>query len=278
MADENGQGAFARLLRFWRTSLGMSQSELSFEVDVSARHISFLETGRSKPGRQMVLRLARVLKLSDHDANNLLVAAGFMPDPTAIDFDSVQFHWLRKSLVLDLRALDPYPACVTDASGRIFMVNRAAVDNFSTMVDLDVLPQPLNLYHLFFSDKGLRPHLVEWDDAARVLLMTAQQEALLSNTPEAHQLVEELLHYPDIPKDWRQKARDLPYMSSFKFKLRFQGEVNSFFMSYKTLASSLYVPRPRLMLISIIQENGLYPRSKRELLEDESLKHPLLRY
>ena len=115
---------FGRLLRFWRNTFSLSQEALSLEVGVSARHISFLETGRSSPGKALVYQLAETFGLSSRDTSNLLAAAGFFPDKVKSDLSAPEQRWLRKSVALSLRDLEPAPAWVSDPCGTVLMVNR----------------------------------------------------------------------------------------------------------------------------------------------------------
>ena len=100
-ANQDHIPAFGRLLRFWRMTTELSQEELSARVGASARHLSFLENGKSNPGRQMVIDLAQVFELAHRDTNNMLVAAGFQPNNTTDDSESEQ-KFLEKSLKLTI--------------------------------------------------------------------------------------------------------------------------------------------------------------------------------
>lgn len=256
----------------------MSQEELALVTGVSPRHVSFLETGRSRPGRTMVISLADVFALAPQERSTLLVAAGFAADPETVDLSAPALRWLHKSLDLSLRALDPWSAAVHDRYGTLHLVNRGWLALHRDLVDPAALAPPINSYHLFFAEGGLRPRLVDWEDVACRLLMTLQQEVLLSGDPGAAALLEQLLDYPSIPANWRRRGAEIAHQHSFKVRVRTAAGVRSFLNTVNTVGATPYVGEPRL-LISLLTPEDLVPDHSREaLLADPSLVHPLLHY
>ncbi len=272
-------GPFGRLLRFWRFTFAMSQEELALETGVSPRHLSFIETGRSQPGRTMVLSLARVFGLAPQDLNTLLVAAGFAADPDPVDLEQPALRWLHKSLDLHMRALDPWAAAVLDRYGNLHLVNRGWLAMHRALVSAAALQPPVNSYHLLFAENGLRPHLVEWEDVACRLLMTLQQEVLLSGDAGAEALLAQLLDYPSIPAHWRRRGAEIAHQHSFRVQVRMpDGNARSYLNTVNTVGATPYVGEPRLLL-SVLTPEDLVPDFSREaLLGDASLSHPLLHY
>lgn len=272
-------GPFGRLLRFWRTTFSMSQEELALETGVSPRHLSFLETGRSMPGRAMVLSLAGVFALAPQDQNTLLVAAGFAAEPDPVDLEQPGFRWLHKSLDMNLRALDPWSAAVHDRYGTIHLVNRGWLALHRKLVPAAALQPSLNSYHLFFSEQGLRTHLVDWEDVACRLLMTLQQEVLLSGDGAAEQLLEQLLDYPSIPEHWRRRGAEIAHQHSFRVRLRLpDGSTRSYVNTVNTVGATPYVGEPRLLISVLAPEDLVADSTTMQLLADATLQHPLLRY
>lgn len=272
-------GPFGRLLRFWRSTFGLSQEELALETGVSARHVSFLETGRSQPGRNMVLALAAVFRLAPQDLNTLLVAAGFAPDPPGADMQAPEMRWLHKSLELNMRALDPWAATVQDAYGNLHLVNRGWLAMHRGVVAPEVLTPPINSYHLFFSERGLRPRLVDWEDVACRLLMTLQQEVLLSGDPDAGRLLAQLLEYPSIPAQWARRGAGIAFQNSFKVRLAMPGhDVRTYLYTVNTVGATPYVGEPRLLVSLLTPEDLRQEFTGAELLADGTLRHPLLHY
>ena len=141
-------------LKQWRSRRGPSQLDLALAADVSARHISFLETGRSQPGRSLVLALAGVFRLEPQDLNTLLVAAGFAPDPLGSDMQAPEMRWLHNSLELNMRALDPWSATVQDKYGNLHLVTRGWLAMLRALLAPEFLAPPINSYHMFFAENG----------------------------------------------------------------------------------------------------------------------------
>lgn len=245
--------AFGRLLRFWRATCGMSQQTLSLNLGVSARHISFLETGRSSPSPQLVGDLADAFGLAARDTNNLLAAAGYLPRPVTPDLAAPDQHWLRKSAALQLAALEPVPAWIADPWGAIHMVNGGWIALFNERVaDRQLLAQP-NAYDLYLADSGLRRSLENWEDVACALLLNLQQEVLLADDPGAGQaLLERLLRWPGIPADWPQRGRVVPYAHSFRLNMTAPGGRGETWIAVNNTAGATpYVSEPRLILSSL---------------------------
>ena len=107
-------GGFGRLLREWRTRRGMSQLDLAVEAGVSSRHLSFVETGRASPSREMVVLLARALDVPFRDRNDLLTAAGYAAIYRATSLEAPALAQARRALAYILRQQEPYPALVLD--------------------------------------------------------------------------------------------------------------------------------------------------------------------
>jgi transcriptional regulator with XRE-family HTH domain len=116
---------FGALLRHWRRDRGRSQLDLAIEAETSPRHVSFIETGRSRPGRELVLRLAEALELPLRDRNELLVAAGLAREFPEHPLDDDQLRPYRNAIRALLDRHDPYPASAVDVLGRVLMTNAA---------------------------------------------------------------------------------------------------------------------------------------------------------
>ena len=262
----NKRPPFGRLLRFWRQTFAISQESLALEVDVSPRHISFLENGRSKPGLALIYQIASALNLSNRDTSNLLASAGFFPD-TSDHLASTEQRWLDKSIAMRLRDLDPIPAWVADPCGDIVMVNRGWLHlNHESGEHRSNLA--MNAYHRYFSSLGLRDHLLNWDDLACALLLNLQQEVMLTDDDTAQALLAELLQYPGIPENWRQRAASIPYAHSFKIQFRVAPEqIVTFIAINTTVGATPYVSRPRMIL------TALHPIHDQEWVSLDAIAH-----
>ncbi len=286
--NDRDRGSFGRLLRFWRTSFGISQDSLAWDVGVSSRHIGFLEVGRSQPTRDMVRNLAEVFHLSQRDTNSLLAAAGFTPKAPVI-LDSFEQNFLQESQVTILRNHDPHPTIVMDPYTNIQMLNKAFLSLLYDCMDPAFITPSLNGYRLLLSEWGFRPHIQHWEEYACIFLMVLQQEVLLNEDPIARNLLDELLAIPHLPKNWQRRAAEfratkLPFKNSFTLRHGYQmtlcikgKEWRNYLATITTMGSSPSL-RPRSLIYTLYPEDGNPYITAEELAENTSLKHPLLFY
>lgn len=155
------------ILREWRDIRGFSQLDLAVEADVSSRHLSFLESGRSQPTRDMVLRLAETLGMPLRDRNSLLMAAGFSPHYGANGLDSVALGEVRSTLQMMLKAHEPYPAIALDGAFNIVEAN-AGFRNIAAALGSN--GGAANLSDLVFLPGASREAIVNWPDIANYFL------------------------------------------------------------------------------------------------------------
>ncbi|MFG1800485.1 helix-turn-helix domain-containing protein [Micromonospora carbonacea] len=180
------------LLRQWRRRRGLSQLDLSIAADVSARHVSLVETGRSRPSADMILRLADQLHVPLRDRNRLLLAGGFAPRYAERPLDDGALSAARDAVRRVLRAHEPYPAVVFDRRWNIVMTNRA-VDPFYAQVDPDLLRPPVNLVRLGLDPRGFARMVVNLADVRAVFRTRISRQLAVAPDPELAALYEELL-------------------------------------------------------------------------------------
>jgi transcriptional regulator with XRE-family HTH domain len=192
------------LLRQWRDVRGKTQLDLSFDAGVSQKHISFVESGRSIPSRQMLLDLAQALDVPLRERNELLVAAGYAPLYSDSAIDAPVMNSIAKALQRMLRQHEPFPAIVMDRHWNVVMSNDAAPQLFNCFVDLAARRSPRNLLHLVFDPNGLRPFVANWPETAKGLLGRVYREALGHVIDEKTKaLLAELSQYPGVKAEWR---------------------------------------------------------------------------
>ena len=205
------ESAFGRLLREWRARRRVSQLDLAVEAGVSSRHVSFIETGRAQPSREMILMLARVLDVPLRDRNDLLMAAGYAAMYRATDLDSPALEQARRALDFMLRQQEPYPAIVVDRQWTILKANGGAARLVEAFADASAAAEwGGNAMRLMFHPRGFRPHIVNWEAMAAALIQWLHRDVLsgLGGT-ETRQLLGELLSYPGVPPRWRTLDLDV---------------------------------------------------------------------
>jgi transcriptional regulator with XRE-family HTH domain len=180
------------LLRQWRQRRGISQLDLAIAADVSARHVSLVETGKSTPSANMILRLADQLHVPLRERNRLLLAAGLAPRYAERPLDDDALSAARDAVRRVLHAHEPYPALVFDRRWNIVMTNRA-VDPFFAQVAPDLLRPPVNLVRLGLDPRGLASMVVNLADVRAVFRTRISRQLATAPDPELTAIYEELL-------------------------------------------------------------------------------------
>jgi transcriptional regulator with XRE-family HTH domain len=194
------------LLRQWRQRRGLSQLDLAIATDVSARHVSLVETGKSRPSADMILRLAAQLHVPLRDRNRLLLAGGFAPRYTERPLDDNALTAAHDAIRRVLHAHEPYPAVVFDRRWNIVMTNRA-VDPFFAQVAPDLLRPPVNLVRLGLHPRGLARLVVNLADVRAAFRTRIARQLATAPDPDLTALYEELLApEPDDTSDQRIDA------------------------------------------------------------------------
>ena len=190
-----GGTEFGELLRDWRRRRRLSQLDLALEADVSARHVSFVETGRAKPSADMVIQLAEHLEVPLRDRNTLLLAAGFAPAYAQRDLDEPEMGPVREAIDRVLRGHEPYPAVVVDRHWGLVAANRAVPLLIGGAAD-HLLEPPVNVLRLSLHPDGMAPRIVNLGEWRAHLLDRLGRQAVVSGDPALFALHEELAGYP----------------------------------------------------------------------------------
>jgi transcriptional regulator with XRE-family HTH domain len=191
------------LLRYWRDVRGTSQLDLSLDTGVSQRHISFIESGRSVPGRQILMEIAQVLDIPLRDRNTLLLAAGYAPIYSEGAWNAVEMQSVTNALGRMLRQHEPFPAVVMDRYWDVLMTNDAAPQFFSGFIDMAARKRPRNMLHLMFDPQGMRPFIANWENVARGLFERVHRESVGRVIDvRTGELLAALLAYPDVKTQW----------------------------------------------------------------------------
>lgn len=191
--------SFPTTLKAQRTARRLSQLDLASEAGVSQRHLSFLETGRSKPSREMALHLGVVMGVGLREQNELLLAAGFAPAHPETGLDEPAMNEVRHVLELLLAAHDPFPAFAVDRGWDAVMMNEAGTRLAGLVSAAGSVPEPLNLLRIALHPDGMRKFTVNWPEVARSLVQRLHREVLSRPTDSTlATLYEEIRGYPDI--------------------------------------------------------------------------------
>ncbi|MBO0711001.1 MAG: helix-turn-helix transcriptional regulator [Acetobacteraceae bacterium] len=192
---------FGTRLRWWRERRARSQLELALDAETSQRHLSFLESGRAAPSREMVLRLAAALGLPLRQQNVLLLAAGYAPAWRETPLDAPALRMVNAALNYMLSQQEPYPAVVVDRCWNLLRANRGArqLSAFLSGADAEAADGPANLADLLLSPKHWRPFIENWQEVALYFLRDVQADAFADPSPEIEALLARLTAYPGVP-------------------------------------------------------------------------------
>ena len=201
--------AIGTSLREWRERRRVTQLELALDAGVSARHLSFVETGRSKPGREMLLRVLQRLEVPFREQNRLLLAAGHAPAFPERSLEDPELQPVRDALDVILHGHEPYPAVAVDRAWNLVAAN-SPMYALAAVVDVDpaLLEPPINVMRLGLHPRGLAPLMVNLGDWHAHWLERLERQLAVSGDEELAALVEEIAGYP-VPEPERDPASRL---------------------------------------------------------------------
>ncbi|MGD6742213.1 helix-turn-helix domain-containing protein [Streptomyces sp. BH106] len=240
------------LLRGWRERRRVSQLELALRADSSARHISFVETGRSRPSQDLVLRLAEHLDVPMRERNALLLAAGYAPRFKETPLDDPSLGVLREGLETLLRGYEPYPAFVVDATFNVIAAN-GAIALLMTSAPAHLLTEPLNAMRLTLHPEGLAPRIRNLPEWRGHLLAQMEQQIALTGSQPLRELYEEVSAYPLPPgaDGDGPVAPLLPYFA-LPMVIEHEGHLLSFVSSISTFNTPLDVTVAELAVETLL--------------------------
>ncbi|HEX3773168.1 MAG TPA: helix-turn-helix transcriptional regulator, partial [Polyangiaceae bacterium] len=191
--------SFGSLLQHWRRLRHFSQLSLAMHAGVSAKHLCFVETGRAKPSREMVLLLAGALDVPLREQNMLLLAAGFAPEFAESALDAPELAAVRRALDAILRQQEPFPAVVLNRRWDILHRNDGARRFFGFLVGERANTSSPNVLRMMFHPDGLRPFVSNWLAVGEALIRRAHREAVGGvPDPSTRTLLDEVLSYPGV--------------------------------------------------------------------------------
>ncbi|HLI80105.1 MAG TPA: helix-turn-helix transcriptional regulator [Candidatus Binataceae bacterium] len=239
-------GGVGPLLRRWREARHLSQLDLALDAEVSARHISFLETGRAEPSREMLLTLSNVLDVPLRERNFLLLAAGYAPVYGETSLDDPRMTQVRAAVEVILKSNEPRSALAHDRHWNIVMANAAFI-RFLTinlgrapegMAPLQITKSPrTNLLRLLFEPNGMRNVIVNWEQIAKSLLNDAYRRLAWARDDALRDLIAEILAYPDVPARWREPDLEAPHDLILPMEIKLDGKIARMFSTVTTVAT-----------------------------------------
>lgn len=238
--------AFGRLLKQWRQARNLSQLDLALTSNVSQRHVSFLESGRARPSREMVMQLAATLDIPLRHQNALLLAAGFAPAFRESALSAPELSQVNRALDFMLEKQEPYPASVIDSDWNLLRNNRASRRMYGFLAGLPgpaPAPSPdappVNIMHLLLSPDGVRPLVENWTEIVPILIRRSYAEAMVAGRQEeARQFLDSLRKYPDVPSPWLSPRLDEAAPPVVTVRLRRDEVRLNFFSTIATLGTA----------------------------------------
>ncbi len=251
---------FPALLRGWRQKRRLSQLELALSSGVSQRHVSFLESGRANPSRNMILQLSEALDVPLRERNDLLTAAGFAPLFRTRALDDPQMVQVMSAVRMILAAHEPFPAVAMDRAWNVRMSNRP-FDLLGRMLGEDLWERlgggSRNLMRLFFHPQGIRPLVTNWAIVGPLIWRRAQREADMLGGQEMQAVLADLAPYQDAEMLW--SAADTALVPVLPFNLRVGDQTISMFAIIATLGTAQDVTADELRIETLFPAD---PRSE----------------
>jgi transcriptional regulator with XRE-family HTH domain len=245
VASHSGVG---ELLREWRNRRRLSQLDLAFEANVSARHLSFVETGRARPSRGLVLELAEHLEVPLRERNNLLLAAGFAPIYDETPLAEASMVPVRHALQKIVGGHEPFPAVIVDRHWGLIWSNEPARAILTDGVDRKLLEPPVNAMRVTLHPDGLAPKIANLTEWSAHLLMRLQRQHARAPDPELETLREELRSYPGVSES--SAAVDAERMLFVPLRLEHGGLELSLFSTLATFGTALDITLAELSIES----------------------------
>jgi transcriptional regulator with XRE-family HTH domain len=254
MALLEGAPSAGALLREWRQRRNLSQLELALRSAVSARHLSFIETGRAQPSREMVLHLAERLDVPLRDRNRLLLAAGFAPVYGERSLEESEMAPIREALERFLSAHEPYPAVVVDRHWNVVASNRGLA-----YVMRDVAPElrapPANALRIALHPDGLAARISNLADWGGYLLARLRREIEATGDPDLQSLYEELAAYPGVATGDDRADPRTPNEIMLKHELRLDDADLALFCTFTTFGTARDLTLAELTIVAFYPAN-----------------------
>jgi transcriptional regulator with XRE-family HTH domain len=228
---------FASKLRWWRGHRGLSQLEFAGRADISQRHLSFLELGRARPSREMVMRLATALDVPLRQHNVLMLAAGFAPVWRETALGAPELAHVTNALDYILAQQEPFPAVVVDRHWNLLKSNLGAVRLVAFLVGPLAPNAAINLADALVAPDVLRPFLVNWAEVVRYFIRSVEADAAADGMPQTAALLDRLLTYEGVRSALGHGTTELPAGPMLPMHFRKGGTSVGLFTTIATLGT-----------------------------------------
>jgi transcriptional regulator with XRE-family HTH domain len=232
-----------KLLRDWRTRRHLSQIALASDAAVSTRYLSFIETGRARPSREMVLHLAEELQVPLRERNGLLMAAGYAPFFPHRSLDDGEMAPVREALDHFLKAHLPYPAAAVDGHWNMVAANEG-ISLLTQGVASELLDPPANVFRIALHPDGMAPRILNFPEWSGSILARVGRQAGLTGDPALQDLYDELSRYPGVSTERHVDGSEPVLMH----RLRLADEELTFFSTVTTFGTPTDITLAELTL------------------------------
>jgi transcriptional regulator with XRE-family HTH domain len=253
-------------LREWRQRRRMSQLKLACQAEISARHLSFVETGRSLPSRAMILRLAEELEIPPRERNVLFLTAGYAPIFPERTLEDPALEAVRKAVHVVLEGQRPYPALALDRHWNVVASN-AAVPELYVGVAKALSEPPINVLRLSLHPEGLAPRIVNLREWRTHLLTRLRRQIDVTADPVLQELMRETSHYPIPPGKPSAGVAEHDYTVALPLKIATKAGVLSFFSTTAVFGSAVDVTLSELAVELFSPADGATVEAVRRLAD-----------
>jgi transcriptional regulator with XRE-family HTH domain len=266
MARNDPHARVGPLLRDWRTRRRRTQLDVALDAGISARHLSFVETGRAKPSAEMVLLLAEQLEVPFRERNHLLLAAGYAPAFAERSLDDPDMAPVRAALDLILRGHEPYPALVVDRGWNIVAAN-STMSALAAWIDPVLLQPPANAMRAGLHPRGMAHWTVNHDEVRAYFVTRLRRQVAISGERDLAALLEEVESYP-APERHERRVEETPASEILTPLMRLRGPDGrelSFFATVATFGTAVEITTSELSIELAFPADQATDRILREL-------------
>jgi transcriptional regulator with XRE-family HTH domain len=254
-------------LREWRRRRRMSQLDLALEAEISQRHLSFIESGRAAPSRDMLLHLAERLEVPLRERNPMLLAAGFAPVFAERKLDDPALQPARRAIDMVLRGHEPFPALAVDRHWTLVAANAAVAPLLADVADRSLIEGRVNVLRLSLHPQGLAPHIANLFEWRSHLLERLRQQIAATGDRVLRALLEELSGYP-VPEDAPKAAAKHDYAGiAVPMELRTEAGLLSFISTTTVFGTPVDVTLSELAIESFFPANDETAQLLRQMAE-----------